>query len=288
VIGFSTPEDFDYCAKLHRQYGTTYYFATLRFPEPLRSRAHAIYGFVRVPDEWVDNPGGRSKGEIAELLESYEAELLAGLEGVCPKHPALRAFVDVVQEAQIPIDEAKLFLRAMKQDLEVTRYATYADLEGYMRGSAAAVGLMMCAALDVPMDAELQQAACDLGNAMQLTNFLRDTGEDLQRGRIYLPQEDLARFGVPEAEVLSRTMSDRFIALMKFEIARARELYASSDAGIARLPLIARRPVKLARILYSRILDRIEANGYDVFTRRARTSRLEKLLVAGRELLLSR
>jgi phytoene synthase len=177
-----------------------------------------------------------------------------------------------------------LFLDAMAQDLTVTRYATYEDLRGYMRGSACAVGVMMCYVVQAGESPEMLASARALGEAMQLTNFLRDVGEDVRRGRIYLPQEDLASFGVGEPEILAGIRSDRFINLMKFEIARARALYAVADRGIPMLPAEAQKAVRLARILYSRILDRIEDRKYDVFGGRARTSRTEKLAVAARVL----
>ena len=184
----------------------------------------------------------------------------------------------------MPLDEPLLFLAAMEQDLDVSRYPNYDALREYMRGSASAVGLMMCHVLDVRTNSEIEAAARTLGEAMQLTNFLRDVGEDAHRGRIYLPLEDLHAFGLREADILKSDRSEAFVRLMKFEIERARELYALSDAGIALLPNQARKPVRLARILYSRILDRIEARNYDVFTGRARTSRFEKILTAVRVL----
>ena len=164
----------------------------------------------------------------------------------------------------------------MEMDLEVTRYQTSEDLRGDMRGSAAAVGIMMCSVMGATIDADLLACASALGEAMQLANFIRDVGEDTDRGRIYLPLEDLSHFGVSEEDVLNGRMSPAFKDLIRFEIARARDLFAKSDAGIARLPRQAQIPVLLARVLYSQILDRVEANHYDVFTRRARTGLLAK------------
>ena len=278
--GVATPADFEACRLLHRKHGTTYYFATQRLPKHLRDRVHALYGFVRVPDEWVDNPAGLSLEERANKLRDYRSEFLRGVDGVCPSLPELRAFCDVAHQTELPIEEPLSFLDAMEMDLSVERYATYEELKGYMRGSASAVGLMMCAACGVPLEGTMRKEAMALGEAMQLTNFLRDVGEDLERGRIYLPFEDLESFGVTEAQILERRLNPCFINLMKFEIERARALYRIADAGIPKLPPEIRPGVKLARILYARILDRIEARGYDVFSGRARTSTLEKLTVA--------
>lgn len=139
---------------------------------------------------------------------------------------------------------------------------------------------MMLAMLGASVDDEVRAAAIALGEAMQLTNFLRDVGEDMRRGRIYIPQEDLGAFEVSEAEIQLGVVSERWRRLAQFEIDRARALYARADAGIDFLPAQCRYAVRMARVLYSRILDRIEANQYDVFSRRARTSRFEKLIVA--------
>lgn len=210
---------------------------------------------------------------------------MRGFDGICPTHPVLRAFVDVMHEASIPIEEPLIFLEAMEMDLTVRRYETYEALQHYMRGSASAVGVMMSYVLGAGQNQTALEAAMKLGEAMQLTNFLRDVGEDLDRDRIYLPLEDLDRFRVTEDEVLNGVRSDRFIALMKFEIDRARKLYAEAEPGILLLPKEARKAVKLGLVLYSRILDRIERRGYDVFGGRARTSTTEKAVVAAQVVL---
>jgi phytoene synthase len=194
----------------------------------------------------------------------------------------MRAFVDVALASSIPVSEPEVFLDAMVRDLSQTRYPTYESLRGYMRGSAAAVGLMMAHVFGVERTPASVEGAIALGEAMQMTNFLRDIGDDAQRGRIYLPQEDLDRFHVYEDEILSGTRSNNFRDLMAFEIDRTRTLYSKSDSAIANLPGEFRKGVRVARILYSRILDRIERNDFDVFATRVRTSRMEKLSVAAK------
>lgn len=285
---FADSSDYAVCRQLHRRYGTTYYFATQRFKPESKRRTHALYGFVRVPDEWVDNPNGLTLEQRVNSLSRWRRQLLDGMDGVRPSHPVMRAFCDVVRETGMPLEEPLCFLDAMEQDLAVGRYETYSDLRGYMRGSAAAVGMMMCHVLGAKITPEMERAACSLGEAMQLTNFLRDVGEDAQRGRIYLPLEDLAAFEVSEQEVMEGKVTAHFENLMKFEIARARALYAEADKGIPMLPPDTRKAVLLARILYSRILDRIEERRFDVFTGRARTSKLEKVAVAVKVMLGSK
>jgi len=282
---FATRDDFAVCAALHRHYGTTYYVSSRLFPREVRQRVDAVYGFVRVPDEWVDNPGTLTREDQLRNLERYREALIAAQAGVRPEDPVLRAFADVMQASRMTLDEPLCFLDAMVMDLTVTRYATYADLQAYMRGSACAVGLMMCQVVGAARTPEVQHAAMALGEAMQLTNFLRDVGEDLARGRVYLPQADFAKYGVSEAMIRAGIVTDPWRAMMAGQISRARDLYGQADPGIPNLPPPMRRAVRMARLLYARILDRIEANDYDVFARRARTSSREKLGVAARVLL---
>src|ERR1700733_13285115 len=180
---FAAPVDHAECRRLHRRFGTTYYFATQRLPKYLRRRVHALYGFVRVPDEWMDNDPRVSRAEREQRLNGYRNELIRGMDGVRPSYAVLRAFCDVAREASLPLDEPLRFLDAMEQDLYVNRYETYRELRGYMRGSAAAIGLMMCDLLEVQTNEMTRLAAIALGDAMQLTNFLRDMGEDMRRGR---------------------------------------------------------------------------------------------------------
>ena len=280
VPAFATTIDHADCRRLHRRFGTTYYFATRRLPAKLRRRVHALYGFVRVPDEWMDNHGNTSAANREQLLNNYRNEFLRGMDGVRPSYSVLRAFCDVAREVCLPIEEPMYFLKAMEQDIYTSRYDSYTDLQEYMRGSAVAVGLMMCQLLEVDVDERVRIAATALGEAMQMTNFLRDVGEDIRRGRIYLPAEDLKKFPEAEDAILHEELNPDMVALLKFEIERTRSLYQLADVGIPLLPRGAQKGVKLARILYSRILDRIEDRQYDVFSGRARTSRIEKLTTA--------
>ena len=162
----------------------------------------------------------------------------------------------------------------MRTDLEVTRYPTYEDLTGYMWGSAAVIGLQMLPILGrrdegVRWD-ELEPRAIELGYAFQLTNFIRDVGDDLRRGRIYLPQESLAMFGVDEARLRRGVVDDAIRSLLAWEIERARRLYAGARPGIRLVDPTSRDCLTTAWTLYREILDEVEANDYDVFTERAR------------------
>lgn len=277
---FASESDFLECSRLHRKFGTTYYFASRRLPKEVRRRVDAVYGFVRVPDEWVDNPGTLSAEDSANLLRQYRQELMAAHYGVPPSFPSLRAFADVLRETKIPLEEPTVFLDAMESDLTVSRYKTYAELQNYMRGSAVAVGLMMLYVLEADLTPETIEGATALGEAMQLTNFLRDVGEDYARGRIYIPQAELEEFNVSESMIAGSNVSPEFVRMMKFQIDRARQLFDRSDAAIPMLGEEVRFGVALARELYSKILEKIELNGYDVLNLRARTTPQDKMMAA--------
>lgn len=281
---FATSQDHAECRRLHKDFGTTYYFASRRMPPKIRRRIHALYGFVRVPGEWGANQSKANVDVRIQKLRKYRNEYLRGMDGVSPSLSVLRAFCDVAHEVALPVEEPLRFLDAMEQDVFVARYESYDDLRHYMRGSATSVGLMMCSLLEVSCEGQIRGAASALGEAMQLTNFLRDVGEDMRRGRIYLPLEDLRRFPGADVSISREEISPEFIDLMKFEIARTRSLYFEADLGIALLPANLRRSIRLGRILYSQILDRIEQRQFDVFTSRARTSVAEKFFTAVRVL----
>lgn len=276
--------EYAFCQQVQRRFGKSYYFATRFFPADLRPHVHALYAFVRVPDQWVDEPDAVSLDQVRERIDRYEMDLRRALRGEPVESPVLRAFAHTARQFSIPLRYMVDFLNAMRQDLVCTRYETYTDLRGYMWGSAGVVGAMMLCLFRCHREALLPYAVA-MGEAMQMTNFLRDVGEDWRRGRIYLPQEDLRRFGVEEAHIAQGQLDEPMRNLLRFEIERTRALYRQAEVGIALLPREYRYPVLLGSQLYARILHRIERNGYDVFTRRARTSTLEKMWVAWRCLI---
>lgn len=286
-LPYADESDHAYCRQLHRQHGTTYYFASRRLPQETRRHVDALYGFVREADEWVDNPGSMTLAEQAEKLADFRQQLIAGCKGVKPSNPTLRAFCDTMAEVEMSPDEPLIFLDAMAQDLTVLRYETWEDLCGYMRGSAAAVGIMMCSVTKTPQTPQTLPAALALGNAMQLTNFIRDVGEDWRRGRIYLPMEDLRRYGLSENDVAEGRVCEEWKKMLAEQIVRARDLFRQADEGIPQIPSSCRLGVKIARELYAKILDKVEERGYDVFSGRARTTGLEKSRVAVKLILLS-
>ena len=279
--GLSLAESYELCRRAQRAHSRTYYFSTRLFPQEVRPHVHALYAFMRYADEIVDNPGATSLEEQLSALEAFEEETLAAVAGEEVPNPVLRAYANTVRVRDIDPEDIAAFMKSMKMDTSVFRYQRYEDLAVYTYGSAAVVGLMMCRVVGV-VDRRADVHAETLGVAMQLTNFLRDIGEDWRRGRVYIPLEDLERFGYDEADLERGVVDERFVELLRFEIRRTRRLYALADEGMGYIPRGRRYPVVVARELYAAILDRIEAQGYDVFARRAETSRLGKLGVAAR------
>ena len=196
-----------------------------------------------------------------------EGDLHAALEGRA-EDPIFIAYADAVRRFGIPLGPALALLRGARMDITIRRYATYASLCEYCYLVASTVGLLVAPILGYA-SAEALEYGILLGQAMQLTNILRDVGEDALMGRIYLPAEDLARFGYAEEHVFASVVDARFIALMRFQIERVRGLYLQAEPGIAMLSPDSRYTVRLALTLYRRILEAIEQNGYDVFRRRA-------------------
>jgi phytoene synthase len=265
------------CQELTRAHGTTYYWSTRLLAADRRPHVFALYAFCRYADDIVDDFGTEPIAVRADALRRLGQRLFVDLERGRSDHPVLAALVDTTLRFGIDPSCYARFLRSMTMDLSIAAYPRYDDLLVYMEGSAAVIGEMMLPILE-PGDPAATAPARDLGLAFQLTNFLRDVGEDLDRGRVYLPEEDLERFG---ASAHARRVDDAWRAFMRFEIERARELYRSADRGIAMLPSRSARSIRSARVLYSQILDVIEANDYDVFTRRARVSTARKLATVG-------
>lgn len=279
----SAPEqDYLYCREVMRRFGTSYFFATRFFPEAIRNAVFSLYAFVRYPDQWVDCPEDSICPEqVLAQLEHYEREWLHAVCGEVVASPVLRAFAQTVRQYHIPVRLTADFLDAMRRDLFQQRYATFEELQQYTWGSASVVGVIMCY-LFGRTDPETLHYASQMGLAMQLTNFLRDVGEDYARGRIYLPQQELQQFGIAESEIARGMVNETWKAFMRFQIERCRTLYATAERGIDRLPRRVQFPVLLGARLYAEILTKIEQNHYDVFRYRAHTTHTEKLSIAGK------
>lgn len=269
--------DITHCRALHKFHGKSYYFATRFFPKHLREATWILYAFFRVPDEIVDNPTHTKPEEITTALDSWIDEWRRVYHGAETTDPVLRATKHVFDTYHIPYEYSESFLTAMKADITVSRYQNYRELEYYMYGSAAVVGLMMTHIIGFSEPRTLPYAKA-LGEAMQLTNFLRDISDDyITRNRIYLPAKDMEQFDVTEQTIKQKKVTPQFVSLMKYEIDRARSLYTESEKGIPLLHPHGRFAVWIARVLYSEILTEIEHANYDIFSKRVRVSGWKKL-----------
>jgi phytoene synthase len=274
-------QSYDECKRLNALHGKAYYLATLFLPKKKRPPVHALYGFARFADEIVDDLASTlSDQEKADALRTWGESVLRDLRNGKSDDLIGRALVDTVQKYSIPLDYFEAFMKSMEMDLTVTRYNTYDELMSYVYGSAVVIGLEMLPILGYS-DPRAIEAATALGTAFQLANFIRDIDEDIDRGRIYMPLDELARFGVSEEMLLQRRLTPQIIEAIKFQIARVRELQATAEAGIDFLDPISRPCIRAASELYCGIVDEIEANGYDVFNHRATTSQWRRLRVAG-------
>jgi phytoene synthase len=274
-------ESYAECKRLNALHGKTYYLATLLLPKKKRPPVHALYGFARFADEIVDDLASTlSDQEKADALRTWGESVLKDLRNGKSDDLIGRSLVDTVTRYSIPLEYFEAFMKSMEMDLTVTRYKTYDDLMTYVYGSAVVIGLEMLPILGYS-DPRAIEAATALGTAFQLANFIRDIDEDIDRGRIYMPLDDLAKFGVTEEMLLARKLTPEIVEAIKFQIQRVRDLQAIAEAGIQFLDPISRPCIRAASELYCGIVDEIEANGYDVFTTRATTSKWRRLRVAG-------
>jgi phytoene synthase len=267
------PAAYARCRTLTKAHGTTYYWSTKLLPRDRQPHVCALYAFCRVADDIVDDLSDEPVEVRATALRQLGDELRSTLRSGRSTDPVLAAVTDTIHRFDLDPSCFERFLRSMTMDLTISGYETYGDLMGYMDGSAAVIGEMMLPILE-PLDDEAFEPARDLGVAFQLTNFIRDVGEDLDRGRVYLPQEDVRRFG---ADPWARAVTPAWRELLQFEIDRARSLYRRAEDGIDLLPPSSARCIASAHRLYRGILDQVERADYDVFSMRARVPLRRKL-----------
>lgn len=259
---------------IERRYGSNYYIATLFLPPRMRDAVFVLYAFVRIPDEIVDNP--KPGSDPAALLQDWKQNWIAAFETGVSDNQIMLATREIFLTYEIPFGVSIEFIDAMIRDLTQDRYETYDDLRSYMRGSAEVVGVMLTHVFGYS-DKTAFSYGEKLGEAMQLTNFLRDIHEDYtERNRIYLPQEDMRTFGVTEAMLKNKQPSAELTELLKFEIKRARAIFADAQPGIVLLLPECQKAVILASRFYEGILDEIERRSYDIFTAQAKLSFIKK------------
>jgi len=285
AAGIADPElraSYEACRRLNASHGKTYYLATLLLPAWKRPYVHALYGFARYADEIVDDLASTlTDAEKADWLIGWGEQFVKDVEAGGSEHPISKAVVDTVRRWEIPLDYIEAFLASMRMDLTVTEYATYDDLMAYVYGSAAVIGLEMVPVLEPLVPREVADPyAQDLGVAFQLSNFIRDVGEDLQRGRVYLPMADLAAFGVTREHLESGVVDAPVRRLLAFEIARTREIYRSAAHGVRLLHPTSRPCIETALALYGGILDEVERADYQVLGQRVSVGKGRRAAVA--------
>jgi phytoene synthase len=280
-------EGFRKCQEITRKFGTSYYFATQFFPREVRRAIYAVYAFARIPDEFVDNPDQTDLEQSRRQIEEFRQEWRQAMEEKGSSDAILAAIAATFHKYRIPLEEGEAFFDSMLQDTEKMTYADYAELEKYMYGSAGVIGLMVTRIVGYSSD-EAFKHALQLGYAFQLTNFLRDIREDWDvRRRVYIPQDELQKFGLSNEDIADHRYGEKFIALMKFQIERNREIYRESQKGIPMLSARGRTAVKIAYVLYAGILTEIEKLDHNVFRQRARTGFGRKLKLAAKALLFN-
>ena len=272
------------CKRLNSIHGKTYYLATLLLPPAKRPHVHALYGFARYADEIVDDLASNlTLDEKTLLLKKWSNQVLSDIKSGSSNDPIAAALVDTVSRFKIPIAHFEAFLHSMNMDLTVRQYQTYEDLHEYVYGSAAVIGLQMVSVLGtISPDAvtSANEAAEKLGIAFQLANFIRDVGEDLDRGRVYLPMTELEAHGVNRQMLEERVITPQIKSALKEQIQRVRRLQNESTAGIKLLTPGARECIQAASQLYCGIVDEVEKIDYQIFTKRAKTSNWRRTKVA--------
>ena len=283
AAGITDPElraSYAECKRLNSLYGKTYYLATLLLPPAKRPFVHALYGFARYADEIVDDlESTLSPAEKGELLTTWGAGILSDLKIGSSKDHIGRALVDTVNRFAIPHEYFEAFLHSMTMDLTISEYESYEDLMEYVYGSAAVIGLQMVSVLGPLSDGAFEPAK-KLGTAFQLANFIRDVGEDLERGRIYLPIAELRAAGVTKEMLLRRQLTPEIKRALHFQITRVRALQKDADPGIELLEAASRPCIYAASKLYCGIVDEVEKINYEIFTKRATTSTWRRIKVA--------
>jgi phytoene synthase len=272
------------CKRLNSLHGKTYYLATLLLPPAKRPFVHALYGFARYADEIVDDLASvLTEEEKAIALKRWGDGVLADIKSGNSKDHIGSALVDTVKRFNIPITYFEAFLHSMTMDLTITEYHSYEDLYEYVYGSAAVIGLQMVAIMGTTSTAsitEVNAAAEKLGIAFQLANFIRDVGEDLDRGRVYLPVSELQAHGVTRNMLEERVLTPEIRDALKEQIERVRRLQKEANAAIKLLSIESQACIEAASELYCGIVDEVEKIDYQIFTKRAKTSNLRRIKVA--------
>ncbi len=282
----ATPrEAYQWCERYARRHSENFTVVSFLLPKRLRRHFFALYAFCR----YTDDLGDEAEGDRLALLDAWEQDLRDAVAGA-PRRPLLIALARTIERCEIPLDPFLRLIEANRMDQRVSRFATYQDVLAYCRHSATPVGQMVLAVMGY-RDEERIALSDQTCIGLQLANFWQDVSVDIQKGRIYLPLEDLQRFGCTEEQIIEGRFDERFRALMQFEVERARACFASGKELEARVSRAVRADIRLFRLGGEAVLDAIEAAGYDTLSARprlARAARARLALVAGARAALGR
>jgi phytoene synthase len=286
VFTVATPEDYAECRRVMNVASRNYSFASRFLPRDRLHHVQALYALMRVGDDRVDvSHAGFASPRAA--IDDWEAAYWQAFETGDSPYPVMRAYLNTALECGIPAPTMAPYFRAMRDDLTITRFPTFADLLYYMEGSAMTVGRAMTFILGITPPATMEESlphADSLSVAMQLSNFWRDVGQDWRIGRLYIPLEDMARFDVSESDIAGGEVTPGFADLLEFEIQRTERFYLHARAGVRQLAA-GRWGVMSGLEIYRAILMDIRRHGYNVFTRRSGTTRLQKLALVAKSRL---
>ena len=262
--------------KITRKYAKTFYFASPFLSKERRQAAYAVYAVCRITDDYVD---GNHPDAASQKLIQIETDIDKAYADGELTDPLLLAFRNSIKTYAIPRQYFQDIIAGMRMDLNKKRYADFSELHDYCYKVAGAVGLIMLQFFKAQVQ-EARPYAIDLGVALQLTNIIRDIKEDFARGRIYLPQEDLERFGISQEDIAREKLSQNFKALLSFQIQRARQYYSRSLAGLTFVKNRSNRFLILAiKKMYAAILEVIEKSDYDIFSKRAQVGNFKKIAI---------
>jgi phytoene synthase len=273
-------ESRQYCQQLAKQTGKNFYYSFLTLPAEMRRDMCVLYAFMRITDDIGDDES-IDLPERRQNLKVWKQSLESTLAGESAEHVIFPALLDIIQRRQIPVVYLYDVIEGVSQDLEPHRFESWHELEQYCYHVAGAVGLCCIHIWGFKGD-DVHTSAVACGTAFQLTNILRDIAEDADRGRVYLPQEDLRQFGYTEDDLKNGVNDDRFRALMQYEVARARQYYEQAEELFASLSKEG-QPILRAMIrIYGGLLDQIEARNYDVYSSRVSLSKMKKWSIVAR------
>ena len=284
VTSIAVENSYEYSKKVTKQYAKSFYFATQLLPAEKRRATYALYGFCRYTDNLVDDNTHLSETELRYKVQTWKFDLELALSLGYSHNPILNAFTDLLKNYNININDAYELIKGIEMDISINRYESYQDLKVFCYRVASVVGIMMSEILGYDNKLALEYAK-DLGEAMQITNILRDINEDLEMDRIYIPKELMKKNNYSEEDLKNKINNDAFKNLMEDLMQRAEILYKKADIGIGMLDKNSRFAIAAASRIYGGIIPKIREANYDVFSQRIFVSKKKKILLMCKEFI---